>query len=116
MFETIKKEWEAKVAIVFFLVMTAWWVYNNFIIGNSHVRYDTFFDFGEFYGYIAVAGGIWGILISRRWGGFKSVIGRAILMMAFGLFAQEFGQLSYAWYNDIYKTPGPYPSLGDIGF
>jgi len=44
---------------------------------------------------------------SRKWGGLRSVMGKAILMFSLGLVAQEFGQLSYAFYNDIYKTPGP---------
>ncbi len=116
MLETIKKSWQAKVLIIGFIFLSGWWVLNNFVIGNQHIKYDTFFDFGEFYGYLALWGAIWGLAISFKWGGYKSVIGRAILMFSLGLFAQEFGQLAYAWYNDIFKTPGPYPSLGDAGF
>lgn len=116
MVETIKKEWQAKGAILFFLLLTAWWCLNNFLIGNSIIKYDGFFDFGEFYGLMAVWGGIWGILISFKWGGIKTVIGKGILMFSLGLLLQEFGQLSYAWYYDFFKTPGPYPSLGDMGY
>jgi hypothetical protein len=116
MFETIKKEWQAKIAIILFLLLTTWWLINQFIIGNQNIHYDGFFDFGEFYGYIALLGGFSGIFIAKKWGGFNSLVGKAMYMFSFGLFAQEFGQLSYAWYNDIYKTPGPYPSMGDIGF
>lgn len=116
MIETIQKEWKAKIAVVFFLLLTIWWLVNNFVIGNQNIAYDNFFDFSEVYGYMAVLGGIWGIMIARKWGGFGSIVGKALVMFSLGLFAQEFGQLAYAWYNDIYKVPGPYPSLGDVGF
>lgn len=116
MIEAIKKEWQAKVAIFLFLLFTGWWAVNNFVIGNENIKYDTFLDFGGVYGLMALWGASWGILIAQKWGGFKTVIGRGLLMFSFGLLAQEFGQLSYALYYDFFKTPGPYPSLGDIGF
>ncbi len=116
MYQLIRKDWKAQVSLVIFLALSGWWLYNNYVVGNQHVKYDSFFDFGEVYGYLAVCGGIWGLIISKKWGGIRSVMGRAIIMFSLGLFAQEFGQLSYAFYNDIYKTPGPYPSMGDIGF
>lgn len=116
MVETVQKEWKAKIALGIFVSLSIWWVVNNFVIGNSNISYDSFFDFGEFYGYMALLGGIWGVMIAQKWGGLKSVMGRATMMFSLGLFAQEFGQLFYAWYNNIYKVPGPYPSIGDIGY
>jgi hypothetical protein len=116
MIETIRKEWKAKIAVIIFVLLTIWWLANNFVVGNENIIYDNFFDFSEVYGYMAVLGGIWGIIIARKWGGFGSIVGKALIMFSLGLFAQEFGQLAYAWYNDIYKVPGPYPSLGDAGF
>jgi hypothetical protein len=116
MIETVQKEWKAKIAVGLFLILSLWWVVNNFIIGNSNISYDSFVDFGEFYGYMALLGGVWGVMIAQKWGGFKSVMGKAVMMFSLGLFAQEFGQLFYAWYNNIYKVAGPYPSIGDIGY
>lgn len=116
MIETIKKTWQAQVAVVFFIILTGWWIINTFILDPSTVKYDGFGDWAEIYGLMAVWGGIWGIVISLKWGFMKSVMGRVLLFFSLGLFAQEFGQLSYAFYNDIYKVPGPYPSLGDIGY
>ena len=107
MFETLKKEWQAKVTLLFFLILTAWWLMNQFVIGNQNIHYDGFFDFGEFYGYMAMWGGVCGLVIAHKWGGTKSLMGKAIYMFSLGLFAQEFGQLAYAWFNDIYKTAGP---------
>jgi hypothetical protein len=111
-----RKDWQTKVALGGFVLLTLWWLYNNFVLGNHNLKYDSFFDFGEVYGYMAIWGGIWGFIISKKWGGFRSVMGKAIILFSLGLFAQEFGQLYLAFYNDIYKTAGPYPSLGDIGF
>lgn len=116
MLETIKKEWPAKLAIFFFLLLSSWWLLNNFFVDKTTLRYDTFFDFGEFYGYMALWGGIWGLIIAKKWGGFGSIMGKAMIMFSLGLFAQEFGQLFYAWYNDIFKVAGPYPSFGDLGY
>lgn len=116
MIETIKKETGAKIITIIFFLLSIWWLVNNLIVGNKNIRYDNFIDFGGVYGIVALLGGIWGIRIAIKWGGIKSVMGKAIFMFSLGLFAQEFGQIAYALYNDIYKTPGPYPSLGDIGF
>lgn len=116
MVETIKREWSAKFAVIFFILLTIWWIVNSFILDPSSVNYDGFGDWAEIYGLMAIWGGIWGLIISRKWGFLNSVMGRALVFFALGLFAQEFGQLSYAFHNDIYKEPGPYPSLGDIGY
>lgn len=116
MLETLKKTWQAQVTLFLFILLTGWWLINSFVLDPSTVKYDGFGDWAEIYGLMAVWGSIWGIVISQKWGFTKSLIGRSLLMFSFGLFAQEFGQLSYAFYNDIYKVPGPYPSLGDIGY
>src|SRR6185503_7492659 len=66
----------------------------------------------------ALWGALWGLYLSKLWGGYKSVIGRASLIFALGLLAQAFGQNVY---NYLYATQGfdiqpPYPGLGDVGF
>jgi len=61
-------------------------------------------------------GGIFGIIIARKWGGFKSLIGRAIIMFAIGLILQELGQLIYTYYIYFLHVEVPYPSLGDVGY
>lgn len=72
--------------------------------------------FGTLYGIIALWGGVWGIIISRHWGGFRSLLGRAVIMFSLGLFAQEFGQCAYTYYIFIKGIDVPYPSIGDVGF
>jgi hypothetical protein len=114
MWETIKKEWQAKAAIAIFLLLTAWWIIG---LTNPQTYQNRYFgDFPSIYGVMALWGGIWGTIFAGRWGGAKSVMGKAILMFALGLFAQELGQIIYAYYSFYQGVQVPYPSLGDIGY
>lgn len=114
MFETLKREWQAQIAILLFILLSLWWYINGNIIGYDSKRF--FGDFPSIYGVMALWGAIWGILIAHKWGGLKSVMGKAILMFSLGLFAQEFGQLAYAYLSFFLNIEVPYPSIGDIGY
>lgn len=113
MWETIRHEYKAKVALALFLFYTFWFVIIHLLLPSDHFLYHYY---GVFYGIIAVWGGIWGIVIARKWGGFKSIMGKALLLFSFGLFAQEFGQIAYSYYIFVLHVDIPYPSIGDIGF
>lgn len=112
MLETYRKEWQARIAVISFLILTFFW-----LILPSTGEPDTFYYkiFSALYGLMAIWGGVWGIAIAKNWGGFKSVLGRSILMFSLGLIAQEFGQIVYSYYNYVLQIV-PYPSLGDLGF
>lgn len=116
MLETIKKQWQAKIAVLIFVVFSIWWVFINIITQRVNFKYDYFGDFGDLYGIMALWGAIWGFSVSFKWGGIKSLMGRAILFFSIGLFLQEFGQLTYSIYYDFITHEVPYPSLGDLGF
>lgn len=96
------------------LSLTAFWGYIQ-VTGqtNEHHVLDIF---AGLYGVVALFGGIWGLKIAKGWGGYKSVIGKALVMLSFGLLLQEFGQLSYAYYAVVKNTEVPYPSIGDAGY
>lgn len=113
MLETVRKEWVAKVGLVFFVAVTLWWVtiFLSRVEGSSQN-----YLFGATYGLICLWGGFWGLVIARKWGGWSSVIGKAITVLSLGLFAQEFGQLIFSFYNIVLQVEVPYPSLADIGF
>jgi len=111
--ETLRQEWSAKVALVIFIFFTSWWLVVQFLLGGKSPASDLFSDT---YGIMALWGGLCGIFIAKRWGGIKSVMGRAILMFSLGLLAQEFGQLTYSSYYYISHIEVPYPSLGDLGY
>ena len=73
-------------------------------------------DFGYTYGFIALAGSIIGFYAARKWGGFKTVLGKALMFFAFSLFAQDAGQIIYAYYIVVAKIQIPYPSWGDVAY
>ena len=114
MLKTIEKEWQAKIAIIFFVLYVIWWIGLRFIPYDS--RNMIFHYFAGSYGLIALWGGIWGLITTLKWGSIRSIIGRAITMFALGLFAQEFGQLAYAYYILVLHIEVPYPSIGDVGY
>jgi hypothetical protein len=113
MFESIRKEWPAKIALILFFVLAFWWLFIYTYFPKDNIQNQIF---SATYGIIALLGGVWGIRISIKWGGYKSILGRSILMFAFGLLFQEFGQLAYSFYAYFLKVQIPYPSVGDIGY
>lgn len=113
MIETIKKESSAKIALILFVILTAWWIF-LYLSGSKESFHN--YLFGASYGLMAVLGGVVGISIAQHWGGLKSIMGRAILFLSFGLVAQEFGQLVFSYYNIFLNVQVPYPSFADLGF
>lgn len=114
MLETIKREWEAKVAILLLFLLTVWWIVSPSVQKTMGGRF--FGDYPSIYGIMALWGAVWGIIISLKWGGLKSIMGKAILIFSLGLFAQEFGQIAYAYLSFYKHIDVPYPSLGDVGY
>lgn len=114
MVETIKKEWQAKVAIIALFILTVWWVAS---LSFQRTEGERFFgDFPSIYAVMALWGGIWGIEIARKWGGVKSVMGKSMIMFSLGLFSQVFGQFAYAYLSFYKHIEVPYPSIGDVGY
>lgn len=113
MVETLKKEWQAQVAIILLIILTCWWV----ILLLSGVKETSQnYLFGATYGLMAVWGGAWGVINARKWGFIKSIMGRAVLVLSLGLLFEEFGQLVFSYYNLFANVIVPYPSLADLGF
>jgi len=71
---------------------------------------------GSAYQVMALFGCIVGLIASKKWNGYKSLIGKAILLFSIGLLLQSFGQSVNSYYNYFENQAIPYPSLGDIGF
>jgi len=113
MLEKLVKTWQAKAACIFFLLYTGLWI---FIQYTHRTTSPIFHFFGITYCLMALWGAIWGLIISKEWGGMKSVMGKAMIFFSLGLFAQTFGQITYSLYAIIYKIDVPYPSMGDIGY
>lgn len=113
MWESIKKEWGAQVAVALLIILSIWW----YALAISGVKESLpNYLFGASYGIMAAWGGLWGLRIARTWGWTRSLMGKAILVLSLGLFAEEFGQLVFSYYNIFAGIVVPYPSLADVGF
>ncbi len=113
MTETLKKNRPTQIALIGFVFFTIWWLYLRFSTTPDNLQNQLF---AAVYGVMALWGGLWGLQASQNWGGFKSVMGRALMMFALGLLLQEFGQLTYSYYIYFSQIEIPYPSIGDIGY
>lgn len=111
--ETLRKESKAKIVTLLFIGLTVWWLV---LLASGIKEAFNNYLFGALYGLVALLGGIWGIKTAMRWGGFKSVMGKAIMFLSLGLLAEEFGQLVFSYYNIFLHVQVPYPSLADLGY
>ena len=100
------------VATLLFSFFFIWWIYLQLFVEPGSILWPAF---ASSYFVVALYGGVFGISTSLNWGGLKTLLGRAIFMFSLGLFAQVFGQTSYAFYNNILKID-MYPSIGDVGY
>lgn len=103
-----------KILLLLFVFLTAWWFKIFFSMHLSDVRQDLVW--AASYQSIAIFGSIAGLVIAKYWGGFKSVMGKALIFFSLGLLLQAFGQTTFSYYNLIAKVEIPYPSISDIGF
>lgn len=97
-------------------VFVAWWLYITLILKSPDHNSVNNQIFGASYGVLSLLGGLIGLVASKKWGGYKSLVGRALIFFSLGLLAQEFGQLTYSYYTYVSKIDIPYPSVGDIGY
>jgi len=111
--DTIKKEVSAQVAVLVFAFFALFWFGITLFLEPGSTYHALF---ANSYWLMALWGGVWGLVISRRWGGLKSVMGKAMVFFSLGMLAQVFGQISYSVYYYYFQADAPYPSVGDIGF
>lgn len=102
------------VSVILFVGLSLWWLVLNF---TSFIQADDAREaFAASYGLMALVGGMLGLYVCMRWGGFRSLIGRVVGFLSLGLLAQEFGQIAYSYYSIVLGIEVPYPSIGDLGF
>lgn len=70
----------------------------------------------NFYGIIPLVGGIYGLIVSRHWGGWRSAVGRAVVLLSLGLVTWGIGIAIWLVYNLILQVEIPYPSWADAAF
>ena len=98
---------------VIFLAFAVWQLSFQSIVDKQGLSVQWF---GGTYGFMALFGSCIGFVTAHKWGGFKTVLGKALMLFSLGLLAQELGQLIYTYYVYGAKTGIPYPSVGDIAY
>jgi hypothetical protein len=101
------------IVTLIFLGFVAWWASFQHVVTDQGLSVQWF---GGTYGLMALIGSIIGFITARKWGGFKTVLGRALIFFSLGLLAQEAGQLIYTYYIYGAKIQIPYPSWGDVAY
>lgn len=111
MFNVLKKSWLTYFVVIAYLVILGWY----FVIRSSGSENNYLFNWS--YGLIALVSAIYAWRIATKyWGGLKSTMGKLIIFLGVGLFAQWVGLQIWTYYNVIAKVEVPYPSLADIGY
>jgi hypothetical protein len=109
-----KDKWLYAIAVVLFIAITGWYLYiHSFELSITERLRQAW---GSVYQAMALFGCIIGFMASRKWDGYRSLIGKAIIFFSIGLLLQSFGQSVDSYYNFFANATIPYPSLGDIGF
>ena len=113
----LRTHWTANVALSLLIVITIWWfILGPFTSNDTDAVVHQKYIWGSVYQLLALWGAVCGLIISGRWGGTRSVIGRAIIAFSIGLLLQNLGQTVYSYYNLATHIQAPYPSVGDIGY
>ncbi len=103
----------AKIILGIFIVMIGWWLFIN-IRGLQNTTEN--YLYGALLGILPVVGGILGLLNAKRWGNFKSAMGRTVFFLSLGLLTWGIGTLIFAYYNIYLNVAVPYPSLADASY
>jgi len=102
------------ISTAIFGVFALFWAY--IAVSNQQGDHSIAEIFSGLYGLMALFGGILGLVVGRKFGGFKSYLGSTVMFMSLGLLAQEAGQLTYSAYTIFSNIEIPYPSWGDVGY
>ena len=109
-----KDKWLYATLFLLFIAITGWYIYiHSFELGTTERLRQLW---GSAYQVLALFGCLIGFMTSKKWDGYRSLIGKAIMFFSIGLLLQSFGQSVSSYYNFFGHQAIPYPSLGDIGF
>lgn len=104
----------SKLLLFYWIIITIWWCIFYFA-GIKQTTGNYLYQLGM--AFVPLAGGFCGILQSKRWGGHKSQVGKALLFISLGLISWGVGQIFWSvLYNLVLKVEIPYPSLADLGY
>ncbi len=109
----------SKLIFYYFVFIFIWWAI-YYVTGKATIDGEVTFG-GALYqvafGLIPLLGGLLGLLKSKKWGGTKSYVGRALLFISIGAICWGVGQMVWSvYYNILNNVDIPYPSLADVGY
>jgi len=114
MLDSKKKKIEYIIALVGLVGFLGWFYYiHRFSLESTENIRQLW---ASLYQAMAIYGAVIGFIVSRNWGGHRSLIGKAILFFSFSLLFQSIGQSATSFYIYFEKISTPYPSMGDVGF
>ncbi len=102
-----------KITVAFLVCLIIFWVV-LFATNTTEGFYNYLYSF--LFGLIPLVGGVVAMVSSKRWGRFKTALGKAIFFIGLGIFCWGSGELIWSYYNFFLGVPAPYPSLADVGF
>lgn len=109
---TVAKNRAALAVVMLYIVLLVWWT----ILHATRASSDALLLWGSVYQVVCWFGAVAGLVVSKRWGGMRSLVGRAAMAFSIGLLCQAFGQTAYALYVFYFHIEIPYPSIGDVGY
>jgi hypothetical protein len=102
-----------KVAFGFTVLLIIFWAWIH-LNGLTDGFYNYLYSF--LFGLTPLIGGLIAMCQSRKWGGLKSAVGKAVFFIGLGVFLWGAGETVWSYYNFVLNVPAPYPSLADLGF
>lgn len=99
--------------LVFTILLIIYW-FSLYITTTTEGFHNFFYSF--LFGLTPLIGGIIAVFNAKIWGGMKTLIGRSIFFIGFGMFLWGGGEMIWSYYNFFLEVPAPYPSLADVGF
>ncbi len=103
----------AKILSLGYVLILGWWLV-LYLYKLTDTEYNYWFGFA--FACMPFFSGVYGILLSKKWGRAHSSIGRGILFLALGLISWGLGSFIFAYYNLVLKIAIPYPSLADLSY
>lgn len=100
----------SKIVLAASLALVVWWV---FIAVRGIENTNENYWYGIVEGLLPFVAALFGFANARQWGGFKSVMGKAVGLLSTGLLTWGIGTIIFGYYNIVLQVQVPYPSLAD---
>jgi hypothetical protein len=113
MFRILLKVWQTYLLIFLYGFVLLWWLGMQLVYEPSTTQ-TYYFNF--VYGLLAAVGFTAAFLIAHSvWGGWRSMMGKMLLLISAGLFLEWLGICWWLYFN-LKGIDAPYPSVADFGY